>query len=153
MAKGRGDISTLSLLDWQPPAVAKTFSPDRVAGHNDGVRMARAFAEAIRDSGLDRNNIHERMQAYMGRKFSRATLDRVTAPSAEEHEFTTSKVIAFLKVVSDLRVINELLAGTGFVAIPEKYLGAIEQAICDEQIQQLQRRRRMATKKWKGPGA
>jgi len=149
MARIRGDKCTLDLLAWQPPKVAETFTPERVQGHSDRIRMARAYAEAIKESGLSRDEIHTSMVAHMGHEFSRATLDRATAPSADAHEFTASKLIAFIKVVPDLRVANELLQGTGFCAIPEKYLSAIEEAICNEQIEQLEARKKVSRRAWR----
>lgn len=150
MAKRRGDDGTLDLLAWQPPAVAESFGTDRVRGHSDRIRMARAIAEAIKDSGRTRDDIHADMVAHLGHEISRNTLDRVTAPSAEAHELVTSKLIAFLRVVSDIRVANELLRGTGFAAIPAHYLGAIEEAICLDQKEQLDERIRRARRTWKG---
>lgn len=150
MAKSRGDNGTLDLLSWQPPEVAEQFRQERVRGHSDKVRMARAIAEAMGESGRSRDEIHADMIQHMGHEFSRNTLDRCTAPSAEAHEFTTSKLIAFLHSVPDIRVINELLRGTGFAAIPEQYLAAIEEAICEDQIERLSERKRLARRSWRG---
>lgn len=150
MAKVRGDVKTLDLLSWEPPEVAEQFTQERVRGHSDKVRMARAFSEAITESGKSRDDIHAEMVRHMGHEFSRNTLDRCTAPSADAHEFTTSKLIAFLQSVPDIRVINELLRGTGFAAVPEQYLGAIEEAICEDQIERLTERKRLARRSWKG---
>jgi len=150
MVKMRDDRKTLDLLSWQPPDVAESFEPERVRGHSDRIRMARAYAEAIKESGLSRDDIHADMVAHMGFEFSRNTLDRVTAPSSDAHEFTVSKLIAFLRAVPDLRVANELLKGTGFAAIPEQYLAAIEEAICLDQKEQLDDRIRRARRSWKG---
>ena len=149
MARTRGDTKTLDLLnDWEPPVVAESFEPRRVQGHTDRIRMARAYSEAMSDSGLDRDEIHVRMQDYMSQEFSRPTLDRAAAPSAE-HEFTASKLIAFMMVTQDLRVANELLKGTGFVAIPEKYLGAIQEAMFRDKREKLDEEIRLARKSWK----
>ena len=150
MSRKRTDTSTLDLLAWTPPEIAERFSPDRVRGHSDRIRMARSLAEASAESGLSRDDIHQQMVNHMGADFSRATLDRVMAPSADAHEFTLSKLIAFLHSVPDIRVVNELLDGTGFVAIPDRYLGAIEEAICDDQIEELESKRRLARRRWRG---
>ncbi len=150
MARRRSDNKTLELLDWQPPAVAETFTPERVRGHTDRIRMGRAYAEAMKDSDQSRDDIHADMIAHLGFTFGRHAFDRCTAASAEGHEFTVSKLIAFLHAVPDIRVVNELLDGTGFAAVPEKYLSAIEEAICDDQIEQFTERKRLARRNWRG---
>lgn len=150
MAKTRSDKRTLDLLNWEPPTVAQRFDRDRVRGHSDRVRVARAVSEAIRESGRSRDDIHADMVAHLGHPYGRHAFDRCTAPSADSHEFTVSKLIAFLRVVPDLRVVNALLEGTEWVAIPTRYLAAVEEAICDDQMEQLEARKKAARRTWKG---
>jgi len=152
--KRRGDDRTLDLLtDWTPPEIAPQFSTDRVAGHTVRMRMARAYSEAIGDCDMSRDEVHAAMVDHMGQTFGRHTLDRCTAPSADAHEFTATKLIAFLHATKDIRVINALLRATDFVAIPSRYLGAIEEAMANDQIEQLETRKRLARRRWKGARA
>lgn len=150
MARDRGDRKTLDLLVWVPPTIAKSFDSDRVRGHDDRTRMARALAEAIRDSGKSRDAIHDTMVRYLDRDFGRHRLDRWTAPSTGADEPGLTKLIAFLHAVPDIRVVNALLQGTPFAAIPRQYLPAIEAEIVDDQIETLKHRKRAARRKWKG---
>ncbi|MGE0256964.1 MAG: hypothetical protein AB7N54_20050 [Alphaproteobacteria bacterium] len=149
MARPRRDTGTLDLLAWAPPQIDARFDPSRVRAHSDRVRMARAIAEAIKESSKSRDAIHAAMVEHLGRDFGRHAFDRCTAPSAE-NEFSVSKLIAFLAAVPDLRVVNALLEGTEFVAIPRQYLGAVEEAICADQLEALEARRKAARRQWKG---
>lgn len=147
----RRDANTLDLFeDWTPPVVAAEFDPARIAGVEDSYRISRALGEAAGESNLTRDEIHAAMEDHLGKEFSRDVLNRIFAPSAE-HEFTLSKFVAFLRTVPDLRVVNELLKGTGFVAIPERFIAAIEEAQLAEQIAELETRKSRARRSWKGP--
>lgn len=147
------DTATLDLFNpehWNPPPVAETFEPERVKGHSDRVRIARAISETMAESELSRDEIHEEMQRHLGCAFSRNTLDRVAAQSAEAHEFTATKLKAFIQTTDDIRFVNAFLDGTDFVAIPRRYLAAVEEAILTERIEELKEKQAASRRAWRG---
>lgn len=150
MARKRPDDHTLDLFDWEPPPVAEVFDAFRIKSPCDRMRISQALSAACDESGMSRDDIHAAMCEYLGYSFSRGTFDRVMAVSAEGHEFTLSKFIAFFKTVQDPRVLNAILDGTEYVAIPRKFVGAVEEAMVTEQMERLAERRRLARRSWKG---
>ena len=62
--------------------------------------LSRAMAQAIRESGLDRQTIAIRMAHHLGLdRFSKTTLDTYTAESKTNHDISVVRFAAFVRAV------------------------------------------------------
>jgi hypothetical protein len=145
---------TLDLLYWQPPKVAAGFEDEaRVRAHSLRHRIARALSEMLKDSGQSRAEIAEAMAEFLDEDFGEATLNAYASPAREGHNITLERAIALLAVTRDPRLLGDLVAPYGFAVIPNKYLAAIEDAMCDDVLESITQRRKQARRTWRGSGS
>jgi len=80
--------------------------------------VARAMAQAIRESGLDRRTIAERMAAELGiERFSKATLDAYTAESKATHDISVVRFAAFVRAVKAPWLWDVIVANDGLTIL------------------------------------
>lgn len=141
----RRDGGTLDLFhDWAPPQVAVTAEP---SAHPDiKARISMAVSQTLRDCGRSREVIAEEMGV------SPNTLNNYASAGQEGHSIRLDQAIALVAATGDPRVLAQELAPLGFAVIPERFLGAVEEAMCAEQLEVIQARQKMARRKWRGGG-
>ena len=114
-ARDSGTVDMFS--EYAPPEVVERFAPERVRAAKCSARIARAAAEAIRDSKHSRDIIAQLMADYLGEHISVAMLDQYTSTANEKNNIPAHRLIALFVVTRDVRLINALLADTDVVAI------------------------------------
>jgi hypothetical protein len=118
----RRDSATPDLFnDYVPAPVVARFSQERVKAASCSARIARAVAEAIRESALSRAEIAAAMTAYLGERINAAMLDQYTSTANDKNNISAHRLIALLAVTSDVRIVNAALHETGFVAVDGRF--------------------------------
>jgi hypothetical protein len=148
--KRRRDSHTPDLFrDFTPPPVVERFSPDRVRAIKPSARVKRAVAEAIRDSKLSRDQVARLMGEQLDEPISTNVLDQYTSVSNAGHNIPAYRLIALIAVTGDARILNALLAESGFVAVEAKYEALIRREMLKEAGEKLARELNSADAEWK----
>lgn len=143
------DDKTLDLLGWQPPDVSAGFRDEtRVRAASLSHRISRSVSEILQDSGRPRAEIAAAMTDWLGDDVSEHMLNAYASPARETHSISLERAIALLHATGDARLLGDLLAPLGFAVIPDKYLGAIEEAMCDELMERVQQRKKLGRRRW-----
>ncbi|ETR79285.1 hypothetical protein X566_01440 [Afipia sp. P52-10] len=107
---------------FMPPPVVERFDHERIKSVRLSGRIKRAVAEAMKDSGRSREEIAEQMSEFLGgEKITVTVLAQYTSTANDGHNIPAYRLLALFAVTGDARLLNELLAGSGFIAVHERY--------------------------------
>ena len=146
-ARDSGTVDMFS--EYAPPEVVERFAPERVRAAKCSARIARAAAEAIRESKHARDVIAQLMADYLGEHISVAMLDQYTSTANEKNNIPAHRLIALFVVTRDVRLINALLADTDVVAISARYEALIRREMAREARDRLDREIHAADAEWR----
>ncbi|CAA0128956.1 Uncharacterised protein [Starkeya nomas] len=148
----RRDPHTLDLFDWTPPTVVKRFDERRVRAATWRDQVARAVAETLGASELSRDEIADRMNDFLGEDegVSRAMLDNYASQAKETHTISYMRVIALCAVTGDARLLQLAADPIERIVIEARFEGAIQEAMAAEQIEQLERIKKLGRRQWRG---
>ena len=141
------------LLSWRAPDAAPEFNPHRVRAATLEAALARAVAETLRMSDLERSEIAYRMGQYLGETVSENMLNAYASEARVKHTISLNRFIALLQVTGDARLLNAIAEPAGFAAIDRRYLSLIELASLREHEDQVARRRRHLQAQARASGA
>lgn len=144
------DEKTMDLFAWKPPALAKTFDATEVRAASLRSSIAKAVSLALKDCGKSREQTAQSVGAYLGEDCPKNMLDAYASESREDHSPSLLRFVGLLHATRDIRLLNLIANLFGWVVIDQKYLPAIEEAICQDKIEELQQRKAQARKNWKG---
>lgn len=144
------DHRTYDLLSWKPPEVAKAFEPEKVRASSLRSMICRAIALSLKDCESDREQIAEEIAAYLGESCPKNMLDSYASEAREDHTIPLVKFLGLIHATRDMRLLQILAQPFGWAVIPERYLGAVEEAMCMAEEEEIVQRRRQARRKWRG---
>ncbi|MBS7539740.1 DNA transposition protein [Ancylobacter lacus] len=148
----RRDTHTLDLFAWEPPTVVERFAEPSVRAASWRDRVARAVRETLDATKMPRDAVAEEMSAWLGEDVPRAMLDAYASLAKSEHTISFLRVIALGVVTGDPRLLQLAAETLGRAVIESRYVGAIEEAMAVEAIEQMERVRRQGRRRWKGGG-
>jgi hypothetical protein len=153
MVRQRKDTFTLDLLtDWKPPAVTAEFEEHDVRAADIKQRIALAVAAVLRESDFDRDAIAQGMSVFLGEKVTRNMLNAYASPSREDHVISLARFLALADATDDAQRLLQVLATPfGLSVVENRYVPAIRDAMLTDQIEELQERRKVQRRAWKGP--
>ena len=138
------------LLDWQPPELAPRFDEVCVRSVSWRGRMAKAVSTALKECGMDREEVAVKMSDFLGEEVSKPMLDAYASEAREEHTISAVRLFALANITDDPRLFQVMCEGSGYVVIPEKYQAAIEEAIWTDREEEAAQRKVLARRVWKG---
>lgn len=149
MAQQR-DQRTLDLLSWEPTQPARAFEPEKVRASSLRSMICRAIALALKDCDRDRDEIAEEIAAYLGETCPKNMLDAYASEAREDHTIPLVKFLGLIHATRDMRLLQILAQQFGWAVIPERYLGAVEEAVISAKEEELGQLKRQARRKWRG---
>lgn len=151
MARNR-EPSPTPLFDWRPPEApaVRYQAPEEVRAASLAASFVRAMQLAEEASGKSREEIAKSMSDYLQQPVSKAVIDQYMSEAREDYVINVVRFLAFMDATRDFRLLSLLAAPFGLAIIDEKYLAAVEEAMCAEQIEALDRRKALARRKWRG---
>lgn len=154
MARSR-DTRTLDLLSWQPPEApaVRYEEPEAVRAATLRTSFIRAMRLAEEKSGKSREQIAAEMSEYLGEDVSKPVLDQYMSEAREDYTINIVRFLAFVHVTGDFRVLSLLTEPFRLAVIDDRFLGAVEEAMCAEKIEELHERKVQARRKWRGHGS
>lgn len=146
----RRDTDTADLFrDYTPAPVVERFSEDRVRAARCSARIARAVAEAIKQSRKSRPDVAKAMSEYLGEDISVAMLDQYTSTANERNNIPAHRLMALIAVTGDVRVVNAALQDTPFVAIDARFEPLIRRELAREARDRIEREINSADAQWR----
>jgi len=148
------DTRTLDLLSWEPRPPVPVVSEETVRAATLATRICRAMAQALKDAkdnGIDRDTIAQRMSDFLGETVSKDMLDKYAAESSTDHNISVVRFIALIHATTDMRLLQLVSEQFGHSVLPTEYVAAAEEAMLGARIEELERRRKLARRKWEGP--
>lgn len=139
------DGRTLDLFrDWTPPVVEVRFEAGRVQAPTRAERIARAVSATLEECARSRAEVAEAMG------ISDNALNAYASQARNDHNISLDRAFGLIEATHDPRILAIELDRLGFVIIPKAYLGAVEEAMCADQIEHLETRKKLARRSWKG---
>lgn len=129
----------LDLLDWTPPKPVQAFVPREVRAATLEGQLSRAVSVALRDCGMAREDVAQRMAAYLGADVAKSMLDAYASQAREGHTITIVRLMALIHVTRDRRLLELLAEPFGWTTIERRFLPMIELASVHERQDELRR--------------
>lgn len=130
----------LDLLEWEPPAVVRAFAPELVRGATLEARISRAVSVALQECGLTRQQVAERMTAFLGERVSVPMVNAYASPARAEHAISLTRFIALVHATGDRRLLEFLAEPAGLAVVERQHVPLIEVAMIGERRAELKRR-------------
>ncbi len=131
------------------PSVVPRFEAERIKAVGLQARVARAVSETLKDCEQSRNAIAEQMSAFLGDRVPLSMLDAYASLAKDAHNIPAHRLIALVAVAGDARLLNALLADTGFIAIESKYEALIRREMAREARAEIDKAIATADAEWK----
>jgi len=144
------DTRTLDLLTWQPANPARAFEPEKVRAASLRSILCRAIALALKECGRDREQVAEEIGQYLGESCPKSMLDAYASEAREDHTMPLVKFLGLIHATGDMRLLQIIASQFGWAVIPERYLGAVEEAVIAAKEEELGLLKRQARRRWKG---
>lgn len=131
----RRDTLTPDLFAWQPPKVAVGYGEDVTGRGALDNRISRAISRALKDAkerGMARSQIAKAMSDYLGRSISEDMLNKWASEAADSNRITLDAFMALIDATSSHDLMGLIVAGFGYVAVPERYSDMIELHLIEE---------------------
>ena len=139
MSRRRRCSETDDLLAWAPPQPVKAFAKDRVRAATLGATIARGVSEALKTSGMSRDEVAKAMGEYLGESVSTHMLDKYASEAAEEHVINVVRFMGLIHATGCRELLQMLAEPMGWAVVEERHLDAIELAAALEEREKLNR--------------
>jgi hypothetical protein len=134
----RGDTQTMDLLAWEPPLVVRSLPAELVRAESLRGRVARAVSAVLGECPLSRDEIAERMSAFLDEPMSKAMLDAYASQGREEHTISAIRLVALAYATGDVGALQVLIDPLDHAVVPNRYLSAIDAEIKNEKASELE---------------
>lgn len=135
----RRDQHTQDLLSWRPPEPVVKFAADQVRAASLDQRLCKAMALALKERGLDRQVVADRMSEFLGEKISLAMLNAYVAAGRPTHVISVVRFAALVHVTQDRRLLELLAEMFGWSVVDERYADAIAEVELAEKKEEIER--------------
>lgn len=150
MVMARGDKATLDLLSWEPPELVERYDEKLIRAASLRSRITKAVSETLKQSSIPREEIAAAMSDWLGEDVSKHMLDAYSSEAREEQTIPVLRLMALIQATGDLRLLQMVAETFGHAVIEERYLAAVEEAMCADVIESATARGKAARRKWKG---
>ena len=140
------------LLDWTPPEPIRRFEETEIRAATISGKVCRGISLALKDSGLSREAVAERMTAFLGEDVSVNMLNAYTSPARPDHTINLVRFVALIHATQDRRLFEMLAESFGWTVIERRFLKLIELAALQERQDELRRRAEVTRRLAKSEG-
>lgn len=118
----------LDLLGWAPSEPVVAYDPRTVRAASLAASMSKAVSQSLKSCGRSREQVAERMSAYLDEQVSKTMLDAYASEARDEHIINIVRFIALVEATNDRRLLEFIAELFGWAVIERRYLPAIELA-------------------------
>jgi len=133
------DPAQMDLLAWQPEKVVRRFAAEMIRAASQAARLCRGLKVSLKECGMTRAQVAERMGAYLGEPVSEDVLNAYVGEAKAKHIINAVRLVAFIAATGDHRPLNALLDDLGLVVVEKRYLPWIEVGILREKRERIDR--------------
>lgn len=148
MAKAPRDTETLDLLSWSPPKPPKPATIERPEGHDLATRISLEVATALREAEQSREEIAERMSAYLGEEISKGMLDAYASQARADHNISAYRLAALAYALDRPQLLLVLAAAVECTVVHKRWIPAIREAQLIVEAEEIDRQRKRARQQW-----
>ena len=148
----KGDTRTLDLLAWKPSSPAQAFEPEKVRASSLRSMLCRAIALSLKECGRNREQVSAEIGAYLGEPCPKNMLDAYASEARDDHTIPLVKFLGLIHATRDMRLLQVLAGQFGWAVIPERFLGAVDEAVITAKEEELAALKRQSRRRWKGAG-
>jgi hypothetical protein len=141
------------VLAGSPLAETAGYPPEAVRAATLAGRISRAVAHTLRECALERDEIAERMGAFLGERVSTAMLNAYASQARDDHNISAVRLIALAYATSDARLLDLLAAELGLAVVSRDDLARIEMLRLQDEERALRRRMDELRRGLRGGGA
>lgn len=145
----RRDMKTPDLFKWEPPTVNAAFPKACIRGADIAAQICQAMKIALSESNLSREVIAAKMTDYLGEEVSHTILDAYVSQAKEHHNISLTRYAALVHATGDMRLLSLIPKLFNYAVIPEKYMGAVNEAITTDKIETLKKQNVANRRMWK----
>ncbi len=116
------DTRTLDLLTWEPPQLVRRFEERRVRAASLRDRISLAVAETLKECGMSRDEVAQRMSEWLGEEVSKNTLDAWASQARDDHTPSFLRVLALVHATGDVRLLQMGADQFGQSVVENRYL-------------------------------
>jgi hypothetical protein len=151
MSRRHRDSRTMDLLSWQPPAVVKSFPPEKVRAANLRSTIAKAISLSMKECSLPRDQVAVVVSDWLGERCTEAMLNAFASEARDDHMPSLVRFIAIAHATGDAQRLLQAIAELFDLAvIQSRYVPAIEDAMLADQVEELKQRQQLKRREWKG---
>ncbi|QIB34783.1 DNA transposition protein [Ancylobacter pratisalsi] len=114
------------LLGWEPSQPVVAFDPRTVRAASLAASISKAVSQSLK--GRQREQIAERMSAYLDEQVSEHMLNAYASEARGEHIINVVRFIALVEATGDRRLLEFIAELFDWAVIERRYLPAIELA-------------------------
>lgn len=118
----------LDLLGWEPSQPVTAYEPHTVRAASLAASISKAVSQSLKQCGRSREQVAERMSAYLSEQVSKPMLDAYASEARGEHIINVVRFVALIEATGDRRLLNLIAELFGWAVIEQRYLPAIELA-------------------------
>lgn len=116
------------------------YPPEAVRAATLAGRISRAVAHTLRECPLQREEIADRMGAFLGERVSAAMLNGYASQARDDHNISAVRLLALAHATSDARLLDLLAAELGLAVVGRDDLARIELLRLQDEERALKRR-------------
>lgn len=116
------------------------YPPEAVRAATLAGRISRAVAHTLRECALKREEIAERMSAFLGEAVSVTMLNVYASQAREDQNISAVRLIALAHATSDARLLDLLAAELGLAVVEREDLARLELLRLQDEERALKRR-------------
>lgn len=126
--------------DYTPPEpVAAHLAPEMTGGGSLDMKISRALAHAMGESGKTRAEIADEMSNYLDQRITENMLDVYASQARRDHKITLERFIALIEVTGCHDLLALVCGPSGYVAVPGQYAKIIRKHQLREFKEQIER--------------
>lgn len=134
---------TFDLLAWleaqQPAVEIQRYDERRVRAVTMRGRIARAVSETLRDCGVARAEIAERMSQWLGEEVSINMLNAYASEAREDHTIPFLRLLALVDATGDERLLQIGAEAVGQLVVSKDAVAWLNDAADEARVQKVER--------------
>lgn len=120
------DRCTLDLFSWEPPKIVRRFEEPEVRAASLLARIAHAVSATMKATEISREEIAQRMSAWLGEDVSVHMLNAYASEAREGHTISYLRLLALVHVTGDTRLLQLGAELFGHSVVEDRWLSWVE---------------------------
>lgn len=152
MARRHPDPATAPLLDWQPPPITRRYPDVALKSTSLATLLSKAVSLTLKDCGMSRADVAQRMSDYLGETISENMLDNYASEARADTVINGVRIMALAHVTDDARLLQVMAEPFGWAVIDDRYVSLIRATQIREKARELEQLAAVEERRARGAG-